>query len=69
MADNGATPAIPTPGPVLPSGDAVPIEALALALIQGEIPAIYDGLISKLTDQQFEELWDAFARMRATTKR
>ena len=50
---------------VLPSGDAVPIEHLALALVKGEIPAIYDGVISRLTDEQFEALWDAFTQIRA----
>ena len=62
MADSSITPA------VLLSGDAVPIETLALALIKGEIPAVYDGVISKLTDDQFEALWDAFSRMRSTAK-
>jgi hypothetical protein len=62
MADSVRTPA------VLSSGDAVPIEVLALALVKGDIPAIYDGVISRLTDDQFEALWEAFSRIRSTTK-
>jgi hypothetical protein len=50
---------------VLLSGDVVPIEALALALIKGEIPAVYDGVISRLSDDQFEALWEAFSKIRA----
>jgi hypothetical protein len=63
MADANTTPA------VLGSSDVVPIEALAIALIKGEIPAIYDGVISRLTDDQFEALWDALSNVRATLDR
>lgn len=62
MADISTTPS------VLLSGDAVPIETIALALVKGEIPAVYDGVISTLSDDQFEALWEAFSRFRSMAK-